>query len=377
MHWFYWALIAVVASAVLGTIIWACVTYIPEKKKKATPAVVTPAVVPTPVPARNYMVSAARGDAIHVMINPENTEMTYQNLTQAQATKTTASITVGADGHVTVHDSPDFSFGTVFQGDYILLAATTLGPAKNELGFALGLKPKLYTAPQFPTGFLNYMQFRANNGGFEVGIIDVKAQNDITHQHWDHTNGFGEPTTLPIGDVSTFALSEDKMSISFLEQKEQQTITIFQTESNNVVLDMDNGSIYAVQADTTTSVPAGTYKGIVYGKDNAVSLPENKGEEGTAKIMRFVLTVESDQKYVWSEENVEITRGTFEPLTAFTPVTTGIFHGVTTTTEQENVTRTSHVVVVMDKEQMLCGYYSKTDAMSNAYKYRHGAAQTQ
>jgi hypothetical protein len=324
-----------------------------------------------------FLASAARGDVLKVEIL--DATLNYQNITQEDTTVTTLPFTLQND-YVTFA-SPTFSRGLLFPGDYLLLGSTKLGPGRNETGLAIGLVPKPYTEIAFPKRLYNFIQFRMLNRGYEVGYIDCTSTgadaNKVWHESWDPSMGStpGERQDLSQRvKLDQMHMSEDKLSIHFVEmnQGEPNPIRVFQTLGDDLVLDMNNGGIYAMPT-TTDKVRDGVYRGLSYAKDNAQS--GDNTETGTPQIKVCSLVVSNQGTHIkWLE-------GETTPTTLFE----ADFQAAFPATFSRDVpgkfyaTRiTQHVSVINGTDgKLLCGFYDSFPTLEpmtrDRYAYRHAA----
>jgi hypothetical protein len=322
-----------------------------------------------------FLASAARGDVLKVDIL--DATLNYQNITQEDTTVTTLPFTLQND--YLTFTSPTFSRGLLFPGDYLLLGSTKLGPGRNETGLAIGLVPKPYPERAFPTRLYNFIQFRMLNRGYEVGYIDCRgsAANNVDHQSWDPSMGsrIDPPQNLATKvKLDKMNISEDKLSIHFVEMTQglPNPIRVFQTQGDDLVLDMNNGGIYAMPT-TTDKVRDGVYRGLSYAKDNARS-GANNTETGTPQIKVCSLVISSQGTHIkWLE-------GETTPTTLFEADFQASFPATFTQTVPGKfyATRvTQHVSVINGTDgKLLCGFYDSAPAGSTGslvYAYRHAA----
>ena len=381
-------IVAIVASAVImlaavGVIVW----YFAYRKTTAEPVI--PVVTPAPK-ARVYKASAAVGDFLEVSVL-EN-KLTYTNKTNG-VSGTDVVMTVDSLGFATFGDDPNLALAIEVEDSTFMFHTKTAGPGANKEGFALGLSVEPYIVPQFPPRLFNYMQFRTNNGGFEVGFIDATTST-LTHQTYGpsqcygqgedgkmHTgaiaDGVGNPSSFPL-DAGAFTMSEDKTYLSKTfpasEREPENTITMFKTKHDDLVIDMANGSIFAMAALADDTLPIGSFTGLLFGRDDAVA-DQNNTETGTDLLTKHVVVFTAGGNFTWAEDGVTRFSGVAVPLnTLVTMDADRKMHGVFTC-RIVNSTQTTDLVFGLGGDgKLLCGAYTNTSG-EQAYGYRHGACK--
>jgi hypothetical protein len=325
-----------------------------------------------------YKASAVIGDFIEVTI--QDTSLTYVNRTNGWS-GTDVPLIMDEDGYLTFGNDPNLILGRHLPGSFCMFHTATAGKTSNQKAFILGLAVRPYTEASFPQRMLNYMQFRVNNGGFEVGYIDATA-DEIKHRHYgpvwagNPEGGLSEETSFAV-DATTFTLSEDRtyLSKTFVENGgESNDVTIFQTMDDDVVLDMNNGSIVAFSQRADNTLPTGVYTGLLFGRDDAQSL-ENNTETGTDLLIKVCITLQEDGTFLWQEDGITLFEGAgwfpMHESLAFGHTLHGIFHywfSSDAFTNDELV-----IILSADGNKMLCGRYHAVDGEAT-YAYRHGAA---
>lgn len=383
-----WIAATLVTAMLASFFIWFFAFREVEEVLDVEPVVET-TVVATPTPAAAaiadvvdtdlvYKASAVIGDFIEVKIG--DTSLTYLNRTNGWS-GTQVPLTMDDDGYLHFGDDPNLLLGRHLPGSFCMFHTATAGKTSNQKAFVLGLAVRPYTEASFPRRLLNYMQFRVNNGGFEVGYINASA-DQITHRHYgpvwagNPDGGLSEETSFAV-DATTFTLSEDRtyLSKTFVEDGgESNDVTIFQTLEDDVVLDMNNGSIVAFSQRADSSLPTGVYTGLLFGRDDALSL-ENNTESGTDLLVKVRITLQEDGTFLWQEDGITLFEGSgwfaMHESLPFGQTLHGIFHysfSVDPFTNDELV-----IILSADGQKMLCGRYHAVDG-EPAYGYRHGAA---
>lgn len=349
----------------------------------------TTAVTPSSPSPVQYMASAARGDFL-VLDRPSAHQLVYTNRTNGL----TGTATVTTEGeYLTFGDNPDFSTALEVDRSLFLFQTRTAGAQKSDASFALGLVPKPYTNAAFPSRLLNYMQFRTNDNGFEVGLIDATSAT-LTNQYFSPSacwfgdgegvldgslqGGVGPANSFPL-DAAAFTLSSDQLSLSKteLDQGREMMITIFQTAEDAIVIDMDNGSIFGVPAadDDTLPVPR-RYSGLLFGKDDARGQSDHT-ETGTPLLSRLTLDVEADGQFTWLEsgDSTVTFTGTLTPLhnsvsMEGNQLMLGAFH-----CRLVRDSDTTDICVIKSPSMLLVAYYTHpgSNTGNGTYSYRHGA----
>ena len=316
----------------------------------------------------------------------DGSTITYENLSNG-VTGTNVAMTTDAAGFITFGSDANLATGVEVPGSVFIFHTNTAGKNADRKGFALGLSVKPYTAAQFPAKLMNYMQFRTNNGGFEIGFIDATT-DALSHQYfapsatWNsggtgqYADGVGQVSTFPL-DATAFELAADSTyltkTFAATAQEPENTVTIFQTAQDDVVIDMDNGSIFAFTERADDTLPTGAFTGLLFGRDDAVSLQDNT-ESGTDLLTRLQVTF-TGAEFKWVEDGVTRFTGTAVPLNTVVTMDGGRkMHGAFVCRIVDGTTTSDVVFVLSDDGKLLCGVYSNT-ANQQAYGYRHGACK--
>jgi hypothetical protein len=365
---------------------------------EGVPTPVTP--VPSPTTKNSaYLASAARGDFLSVEI--QENQIVYKNLTNGVSG--TAVNTIDSDGYLTFGNDPNIQTGLIAPGIGVLLQVTSAGPSKTEKGFALGLVTSPFDSAVFPQKVFNYMQFRTNNGGYEVGYIDAGTQ--VKHQYCSPSQSRygldGSPGTGNIQDgvqsqsdfqidASTFSLSEDRMYLSKVmpatENDPEETISIFKTVDDDLVIDLNNGSIFACQVQADDTKPSGKYMGLLFGKNNAQSMEDNT-EIGDDQLTKVTITFTEDS-FSWVDGEDTFT-GTIQPLHEVVNMENQMMHGLFYSRVMTELGSLMDFCFIKGQNgKLLCAYFNQPlnvplspppsppppPNWNNVYHYRHGAA---
>jgi len=394
---FFYIVFMLCVIAAVGVIIW----YFAYNQ--SSPVVTTPTPTPTPTLV-SFLGSAARGDflTVEIMSEKPNNFITYKNLTNGISHGDL--FLIDQDGYMVFRSLDHIASGLMDPNLGILLQLTSAGPSKSEKGFALGLLTSPFDAAGFPPKLFNYMQFRTNNNGFEVGYIDARDAVQVKVQHctpaMSRYTENGSPGTGNIQDgvevdgdfaidARTFLLSDDGMHLSKLfeatENEPAETVTIFKTEDDDLVIDLNNGSIFAFQELADDTKPAGNYTGLLYGKNNAQGNPDNT-ESGDEKLTKVSITFTDDQ-FSWVEGD-ETYSGTIVPFHDVVNMTNYTMHGLFySRVIGSNDALMDFCFVKGQNGKLLCAYFSQALEVAgppvsptpppgnrNTYQYRHGAA---
>lgn len=378
--WVFIAIIAVIVLGVAGVLIW----FFKFRDTSDTKAAAAP---PTGAKALSaYKASAALGDFLELTVDTTAATITYTNVTNG-VSGTDVAMTTDSDGFITFGADANLATGVEVPGSVFIFHTKTAGKTKDKKGFALGLSVKPYTEAAFPAQLMNYMQFRTNNGGFEVGFIDARTDT-LTHQYfapsacWDNggtgaiADGVGEPSAFPL-DATAFTMSDDKTYITktfaATTEEPENTVTIFQTETNDVVIDMDNGSIFAFKARADDTLPSGAFTGLLFGRDDAQAMQGNT-ETGTDLLTRLRV-VFTGAEFTWAEDGKELFAGTAVPLNTEVTMDGGRkMFGAFTCRVVDGTATTDLVFVLSDDAKLLCAQYTNR-ANDPTYAYRHGACK--
>lgn len=349
-----------------------------------------PTPSPTPVsPITSFLGSAARGDFLTIEI--QDNVVTYNNLTN----KTLSSDLFSTDEAGYLSFPSTTNVGLLKWNTGIMLHMSDVGPTQSEKALVLGLLTSPFDSPVFPAKMYNYMRFYTNNNGFEVGYIDTRNASAVKQQYCSPAlsryTASGNPGTGNIVDgvqtLSDFAidprnydLSDDGMYLS----KQAEAITIFKSEDDELVMDINQGSIFAFPEQADDTRPTGTYQGLLYGKNDA-RIDETNTETGDDMLTRVTLTF-SDDTFTWIDGSDTFT-GTISPFHDIVSMNNQSMHGLFySRVVGENDALIDFCFIKGENGKLLCAYFNQTLEVllpispppprgpRTAYQYRHGAA---
>ncbi len=241
----------------------------------------------------HYLATASVGDFLKVSIDHSAKTITYHNLTNGQ--QGTVSYTVNADGSLQIND-PAGNLVTGFEvPNYsLLLEVNHAGPNQNTHCMAFAVQQATIDQATMKQKSYNFMQFRTNSGGLEIGGAWFSGNNLTTTNFWPYgnMNGSGAFDTGSM-DSSQWVLDPTGMFLT-VDEGGGDVSTIFATPSGVLAVDTPNGNILCLeQAASKNFDPAnaGTYKALVYFKENAQT---NMGvETGTVHVDRGTMVISS------------------------------------------------------------------------------------
>lgn len=142
----------------------------------------------------DYQGTASVGDFITISVDRVAQTIEYTNHTNGETGA--ATFTVAADGSYQILD-PNGSLLTAYEvpGYALVVQADRTGPQADtpSLIFAI-LKSPLHTSDIAGGGY-NFMQFRTNSGGMEVGHVEIDPLGNITTQgYWPYGSASGSPS---------------------------------------------------------------------------------------------------------------------------------------------------------------------------------------
>jgi hypothetical protein len=231
----------------------------------------TPAAVTT----HTYSGTASVGDFLTVSLDSVAHTMHYKNTTNGQ--DYTVPYTVASDGTYTFADpTGNLVIGYESPGYAMVIEATKAGPGGDTPALITAIESTTVTTDVFKSKDYNYMQFRTNSGGIEVGHVTCDASGNISPNHYwpfgafngDSSGVFGGSTLPTVG--LTANADHSALVLTTTESGVTETDYIFATTGGFLAVDTANGAIVCMQsrasANFDAATMAGSYQAILYEK---------------------------------------------------------------------------------------------------------------
>lgn len=340
--------------------------------------------------ARSYSGTASVGDFLTVSLDPVTQMMDYKNTTNGQ--HYSVGYTLASDGTYTFADpTGNLVSGYELPGYAMVLEANKAGPNADTPALITAIQTTTVTTAVFRDKEYNYMQFRTNSGGIEVGHVTADIDGNISpNGYWpfgaldgraiDKVFSTGVlPTTgvVPNADNSALILSMTDGGMT-------ETNYVFATTGGFLAVDTPNGAIVCMQARTSgdfdAATMAGRYQAILYQKNGCHTGMGNVETSTSQDIVKGTVTFSATGTVtVIGENGVAIV--TDAPLTKFAD--RADLHGpgkvesacngfFTFTTTDSGVTR-DVFVAFMDRSILLSSFVAHPGGMgSGTYDYFYG-----
>lgn len=247
-----------------------------------------------------YSGTASVGDFLTVSLDRVARTMHYKNTTNGQ--NYTVSYTVAADGTYTFAD-PTGNLVSAYEspGFAMVIEANKAGPNGDTPALITAIQATTVTTDVFKSKEYNYMQFRTNSGGVEIGHVTADAAGTITpNGYWPYGNFNGSAATevFNSSSLSSTALTAtaDKSALMLTELDEGQLRTsyIFATTGGFLAVDTPNGAIVCMQARATgnfdAATMAGNYQAILYQKGGCQTGMDNVETSTSQDIVKGTVT---------------------------------------------------------------------------------------
>ena len=239
----------------------------PKKSDDSAPAAAT---------SSTYSGTASVGDFLTVSLDRDAHTMHYKNTTNGQ--DYTVSYTVAADGGYTFAD-PTGNLVTGYEspGFAMVIEANKAGPLGNTPALITAIQATTVTADVFKSKDYNYMQFRTNSGGIEVGHVTCDANSTISpNSYWPYGNFNGgaasevfNSSALPSTNMISNA-DHTALVLTTTDHGQTESDYIFATTGGFLAVDTPNGAIVCMQARASgnfdAATMAGSYHAILYEK---------------------------------------------------------------------------------------------------------------
>ena len=265
---------------------------------------------------RDYNGSASVGDFMTITLDPVALTLTYTNHSNGDSGVIPYSINL--DGTYTLNDPTGNLLAAYEIPNYaLLLQAAKTGPNHDTFALVTAVASSHISLATFENQNFNYMQFRTNSGGIEVGSVSLDAQGNVTTSSYS-PSGLQQGTPFNSGGFPAANFVEDP-SGTFLRQDDGQGSIdyVFGTPNGIFAVDNSNGAILGLaKASSKVFDPnfAGTYKAIFYEKSGATTGPGNI-ETGTPSLGTATLTITANaQASLTDAQNNVLAQGTITPV---------------------------------------------------------------
>jgi hypothetical protein len=253
----------------------------------ATPAAVT----------HTYNGTASVGDFLTITINSTALTISYNDLTNGLTG--TIPYTVNANGSYALNDPAGHLISAYEVPGYALvIQANNVGPNSDTAALITAVESGPITLSTFVNNSYNYMSFRTNFGGVEIGSISIGPTSGTNTNYWPYGNinpGSGGAFQGSTMDFSGLTESASGTYISgVIPGAGGGTETIFGTASGFFIVDTPNGSIIGLPKAATPNFDptvAGTYNGIFYEKANVTMAAGSNSETGTPSTGQATIVV--------------------------------------------------------------------------------------
>jgi hypothetical protein len=292
----------------------------------------TPSTPSTPAPpaVRNYQATASVGDFLTITVDATAHTIAYTNVTNGETG--TVSYTVGADGAYDI-TTPGGHMLKAYEIPGLALVASMddTGPTQSTTSLVTAILKAPISLGWLESKKFNYMQFRTNDGGMEVGSVSIDANGNVYHQgYWPYgdlmtqcgqTGGThsASPFQNGIFDATLFAADPSGNFLTLNEGGGNGTDTIFATQGGCFVVDMSNGSMVGMPQAASSAFDAsfaGSYRALCYDKLDAVA-GGNNPEGGTGRVDGYSLTLSAGGALTVQDRNgATVVNTTIQPVSS-------------------------------------------------------------
>ncbi|HYE07486.1 MAG TPA: hypothetical protein VEL07_18360 [Planctomycetota bacterium] len=344
--------------------------------------------------ARTYNGTASVGDFISIAIDDEAGTIAYEN--RSNGDSGTATFEVDSNGVFTI-DDPSGVLGTSgyeVPGFALILEAAGTGPTSDEPSIITAFTKDAVSPSDMTSGEYNYMQFRTNSGGVELGHISMAPAGVTAGGYWPYGGrpgataedppleaGFLPDDLLPAADIVQGSDSTH-LTITYEDMGVEQTSYLFRTTGGFFAIDTPNGGLVCVRAaDDAAYDPAvaGSYRSMIYRKLDAHT-DSNNDESGTPSIGAYTITLDAAAEVVVTDGVTEIARGTLLPVAASPHIYDGSINrmsneceGAFTFRQTSGTVTTDVFVMFMEDALLISSFRIDTDPSDNGeYDYFYG-----
>jgi hypothetical protein len=233
-----------------------------------------PVAAPPPTATTNaYSGTASVGDFLQIVLDATAHTIQYKNLSNGDSG--TVPYAVNADGTYTIND-PNGNLQTAYEvpGYALIIKASKTGADHATPSLITAIQSQPITQGSISNRSYNYMQFRTNSGGVEVGSLKINGTGDVAiESYWPYGDQNGSGAFHTGSPVAGAAILTDPTG-SFLKVPDGagKFDYIFGTAGGFFAVDSPNGGIVSLNKAATKDFQAsyaGTYKSISYRKVGA------------------------------------------------------------------------------------------------------------
>jgi hypothetical protein len=284
------------------------------------------------VTQHDYKGTASVGDFITIHLDTAAQTISYTNITNGLSGSGT--FTVNLDGSYAITESSGcFTEAFEIPGYALVLKGLKTGPTQDTVSLVTSIDSQVNTVAGVSNQSYNYMQFRTNSGGLEVGHVGMGAAAQVTHAgYWPYgahsstpSDAFMPASTFPGSPVEDAATGALKLTIT--DTNGTSDNYIFATTSGLLAVDTGNGSLICLKeaaASTFQTADAGTYRAFSYGKLGASTGMGNVESPAAGTVDKVTITVGSDGSLLIRDgANATLASGTLQPF-AGSALETGI-----------------------------------------------------
>jgi hypothetical protein len=330
---------------------------------------------------RSYNGTASVGDFVQITVNATNHTIAYTD--PSNNTSGTANYTVNSDGSYAISDpNGDLVSGFEIPNYAMILAARKTGPGQNTPSLITAVESGPISLSTWGGKKYNYLEYRTQGGGVEVGSVAVDAQGGVTGVSY---RPYGATIQGPgAGAFSTLAIPDGQLKIDqsgtfFTLAVQGQTNHIFGTANGQFIVDTPSGSILGLaQAASTAFDPltAGTYNTQFYTKTNAFTDPSSV-ESGTVTLGKGSVTIDASGNLTALDANgTTVAQGVLTPLSQVSSIVgagelvdpcPGVFTFKSTTSSSDQ-----SVFVVFQGSNILFASFTTPVPATGTYGYFYG-----
>lgn len=330
---------------------------------------------------RSYNGTASVGDFVQLTVNAANHTIAYSDA--SNNTSGTATYTINTDGSYAISDGTgNLLSGYEIPNYAMILAANKTGPGQNIPSLITAVESGPISISTWGGKKYNYLSFRTQGGGIEVGSVAVDAQGGVSGTGY---RPYGATIQGPgAGAFSSLAIPDGQLKIDpsgtfFTLTVQGQINHIFGTANGQFLVDTPSGSILGLaQAATAAFDPssAGTYHTQFYTKTNAFT-DASSVESGTVTLGKGSVTIDASGSLTAVDANGNtVAQGVLTPLGQVASIVgsgelsdpcPGVFTFTSTTSSSQQ-----SVFVVFQGNNILFGSFTTPVPATGTYGYFYG-----
>jgi len=223
---------------------------------------------------RSYNGTASVGDFVTISIDSSAKTITYDNVTNGETG--TATYDVNSDGSYSITD-PNNNLLLAYEvpGYVMVIKAQNAGANRDTTALITAIESVPFSFNNFKGRTYNYMEFRTNNGGVEIGAGGVDNSGNMSSSSydpgaimWTPPTFFGSGT-VPAGNVQE---GPSGRFFTLTDPVKNESMTVFGTQNGLFAIDGSGGAVLGIPQAATKyfdPVNSGTYNAIFYEKTDA------------------------------------------------------------------------------------------------------------